>query len=131
MDFQRYQPEHPAAPRRRHVVTVGSDNPERPWGLTASIKPTEDGYRSIALEARQVSADDLLLASRLGDGTLQLNVPLSASLRGVIGPNGVPQSLTGRVVADAGYLNDDEGDDGRLASTTPSSRSIGMPAAVF
>ncbi len=48
------------------VVTVGSDNPERPWGLTASIKPMEDGYRSIALEARQVSADDLLLASRLG-----------------------------------------------------------------
>ena len=97
------------------VVTVGSDNPERPWGLTASIKPMEDGYRSIALEARQVSADDLLLASRLGDGSLQLNVPLSASLRGVIGPNGVPQSLTGRVVADAGYLNDDEGEDGRLS----------------
>ncbi len=97
------------------VVTVGSANPERPWGLTASIKPMEDGYRSIALEARQVSADDLLLASRLGDGTLQINVPLSASLRGVIGPNGVPQSLTGRVVADAGYLNDDEGEDGRLS----------------
>ena len=105
--------------RRPHgggiVVTVGSANPERPWGLTASIKPMEDGYRSIALEARQVSADDLLLASRLGDGTLQINVPLSASLRGVIGPNGVPQSLTGRVVADAGYLNDEEGEDGRLS----------------
>ncbi len=97
------------------VVTVGSANPERPWGLTASIKPMENGYRSIALEARQVSADDLLLASRFGDGTLQVNVPLSASLRGVIDPNGVPQSLTGRVVADAGYLNDDDGADGRLS----------------
>ncbi len=96
------------------VVTMGSANPERPWGITAAIKPMADGYRSIALEARQVSADDLLLASRFGDGTLQFNVPLSASLRGVIGPNGVPQSLTGRVVADAGSFNDGDGADGRI-----------------
>ena len=49
------------------VVTVGSDNPDRPWGLTASIKPSQDGFRSIALEARQVSANDLLL--RRGSAT--------------------------------------------------------------
>ncbi|MFZ3360286.1 MAG: DUF3971 domain-containing protein [Xanthobacteraceae bacterium] len=97
------------------VVTVGSDNPERPWGITASIKPTGDGYRSIALEARQVSANDLLLAARLGDGNLRIDTPLSASLSGVIGPNGVPQSLTGRVVADAGDINDADNGDGSLA----------------
>ncbi len=96
------------------VVTVGSANRDHPWGLTASIKPMDGGFRSIALEARQVSADDLLLASRLGNGTLQFNVPLSASLRGVIGPNGVPQSLTGRVVADPGYFNDGDSADGRI-----------------
>ena len=96
------------------VVTVGSANAEHPWGLTASIKPTEDGYRSIALEARQVSANDLLLASRFGDGNLQLDMPLSATLRGVIGPSGVPESLTGRVVADSGFMNDGDGSDGRI-----------------
>ena len=96
------------------VVTVGSTNPKLPWGLTAAIKPMADGYRSIALEARQVSAADLLLMSRFGDGSLQFNVPLSASLRGVIGPNGVPQSLTGRVIAGAGYLDDGNSADGRL-----------------
>ncbi len=96
------------------VLTVGSDNPQHPWGLTASIKPTRDGYRSIALEARQVSAGDLLLASRLGDGSLQINMPLSASLRGEIGPNGVPQSLTGRIVADAGSIGDADAADGRV-----------------
>jgi hypothetical protein len=96
------------------VVTIGSDSPERPWGMTASIKPSRDGYRSIALEARQVSANDLLLASRFGDGSLQIDLPLSASLRGEVGPNGVPQSLTGRIVADAGYINDANDDDGRL-----------------
>ena len=97
------------------VITVGSNNAERPWGLTASIKPTRDGYRSVALEARQVSANDLLLASRLGNGTVQINLPLSASLRGEIGPNGVPQSLEGRVVADAGSISGSDPDDGQLA----------------
>jgi Protein of unknown function len=96
------------------VVTVGSDNPDHPWGLTASIKPIREGYRSIAVEARQVAFDDLLLASRLGDGSLQINMPLSASLRGEIGPNGVPQSLSGRIVADAGSISGDNEADGRL-----------------
>src|SRR5262249_5901352 len=36
------------------VLTIGSENPQRPWGLTAAIKPTSNGYRSIGLEARQV-----------------------------------------------------------------------------
>ena len=96
------------------VVTVGSDNPEGPWGLTASIKPIRDGYRSIELEARQVSANNLLLASRLGDGSLQINLPLSASLRGEIGPNGIPQSLVGRIVAEAGFVSDTNDADSRI-----------------
>jgi hypothetical protein len=96
------------------LVTIGSENPQHPWGLTASIKPTTNGYRSIALEARQVAASDLLLASRFGDGTLQADMPLSASLRGEIGPNGVPQALVGRIVADAGSINDGDSGDGRL-----------------
>jgi len=96
------------------VVTVGSQTAEHPWGLTAAIKPIADGYRSIALEARQVSANDLMLAGRLGNGSVQINLPLSASLRGEIGPNGVPQSLTGRIVADAGSIGDADGADGTI-----------------
>ena len=96
------------------VVTVGSDNRERPWGLTASIKPTRNGIRRVELEARKVSASDLLLALRLGDGNLQTNLPLSASLRGEFGPDGIPQSLTGRIVADAGYISDGDDTDGRI-----------------
>ncbi|HUC50993.1 MAG TPA: DUF3971 domain-containing protein [Xanthobacteraceae bacterium] len=96
------------------VVTLGSDNAEHPWAMTASIKPTRDGYRSIAFEARQVAVSDLLLAARIDDGTLQANLPVSASLRGEIGPNGVPQSLVGRIVADAGFISDSDDDDGRI-----------------
>jgi hypothetical protein len=94
------------------VVTLGSDNAEHPWGLTASIKPMRDGAHSVALEARHVAASDLILAGRIGDGTIETNLPLSASLRGEIGADGVPQSLTGRIVADAGFFS--SGDDGRV-----------------
>ena len=96
------------------VVTLGSENPEHPWALTASMKPTRDGYRSIAFEARQVAASDLLLATRIDDGTLQTTMPISASLRGEIGPDGVPQSLAGRIVAGAGSISDSDDSDGRI-----------------
>src|ERR1700722_6753043 len=102
-----------ARPRGGGVVfTCGSENPDRTWGLTASIKPTRDGAHSIALEARHVAAGDLLLASRFGDGSMETNLPLSASLHGEIGADGVPQSLTGRIVADAGFFS--SGDDCRI-----------------
>ena len=95
-------------------VTVGSENAEHPWAMTASIKPSRDGFHSVALEARQVAASDLLLATRLDDGSMQTSLPLSASLRGEIGPDGVPQSLAGRIVADAGYISDSDDSDGRI-----------------
>ncbi len=96
------------------VVTLGSENAEHPWAVTAAMKPTRDGYRSIALEARQVAASDLLLATRIDDGSLQTSLPVSASLRGEIGPDGVPQSLVGRIVADAGFITDSDDSDGRV-----------------
>src|SRR5580693_3004197 len=96
------------------VVTVGSDNADRPWGLTASIKPLHDGSRSIELEARHVAASDLLLAARLDDGNLEANLPLSASLRGEFGPDGVPHGLVGRIVAETGFISEADGADGRI-----------------
>jgi Protein of unknown function/AsmA-like C-terminal region len=95
------------------VVTLGSDNAEHPWAITASMKPTRDGYHSIAFEARQVAMSDLMLATRIDDGTMRTSLPISASLRGEIGPDGVPQSLAGRIVADAGFITDSD-DDGRI-----------------
>jgi len=94
-------------------VTIGSDNRERPWALSASITPTGKGVRKVALEARRVLASDLMLAARVGDGNLVTDLPLSASINGVIGPDGEPQTLAGRIVADAGSFGD--GSDGRIA----------------
>ena len=96
-------------------VTVGSDNPAAPWALTASVTPSRQGYRKIQLEARRVSASNLLLASRFDGGKLLMDMPLSASMSGEIGPDGLPQSLTGRIVADAGSFGDAGDPDSRIS----------------
>jgi Protein of unknown function len=96
------------------AVTLGSDNASRPWRLTASIKPARHGYRKIEVEARQVSARDLLLASRVGDSTLQIDMPLSASIYGEISSDGVPSALTGRIIVEGGSISDSDDDDSRI-----------------
>ena len=96
------------------VITVGSSNAEQPWGLSAAITPLRDGSRMIELEGRHVAAGDLLLAARFDDGNLDTNLPLSASLRGEIGRDGVPHALSGRIVAESGFISDAGGADGRI-----------------
>jgi hypothetical protein len=95
-------------------VTIGSANPARPWALTAAVTPTRQGYRRIQLEARRVSVSDLLLASRLDNTDLRIDLPLSASMSGEIGPDGLPQNFTGRVVAEAGSIAEANSDEGRI-----------------
>ena len=97
------------------LLSLGSDNPARSWLLTASITPTRKGFRNVELEAHSVLASDLFLAARLGDGKLSTDVPLSASISGEIGPDGLPQALAGRIVADAGAIVDLNDENSRLA----------------
>jgi hypothetical protein len=93
-------------------VAVSSENPERPWALVAAAIPTRPGYRKIQLEANRVSVGDLLLVARADEGKLAIDMPLSASISGEIGPDGLPQTITGRIVADAGSIGYD--DDSRI-----------------
>jgi hypothetical protein len=95
-------------------VSIGSANPARPWTLTAAVTPTRQGYRRIQVEARRVSATDLILASRVSDGNFRIDMPLSASMSGEIGPDGLPQNFTGRIIVDAGSIAEPDTDDGRI-----------------
>jgi uncharacterized protein DUF3971 len=92
-------------------VSVGSDNPERPWVLRAAVAPSRQGFRKFQLEAHQVSIGDLLLASRLDDRSIKIDTPLSGNVSGEIGPDGLPQALSGRIVADAGSVGEADGAD--------------------
>jgi hypothetical protein len=95
------------------VVRLASESAKWPWALVASVKPLHDGTRSVALEARHVPANGLLRALHLGDG-LQTTLPLSASVNGEIGADGVPKTLAGRIVAEAGSIGDSDSADGRI-----------------
>jgi Protein of unknown function len=96
------------------VVKLGSKESKRAWGVVASIKPIRGGFHSVAFEARHVAAEDLLRLVHFGDGSLQTTVPLSARIAGVIGRNGVPEALSGQIVAGAGSIGDSDSTDGRI-----------------
>ena len=95
-------------------VSVGSSNPTRPWVLTAAATPTRQGYRRVQLQAHRVPIGELLLMSRLDDGNLRIDTPLSATMNGEIGPDGLPQNLVAHVVAEAGSIGEADDDDSRI-----------------
>ena len=50
----------------------------------------------------------------LDNTDLRIDLPLSASMSGEIGPDGLPQNFTGRIVAEAGSIADAKSDEGRI-----------------
>jgi Protein of unknown function/AsmA-like C-terminal region len=96
------------------AVKLSSASSERPWQLTAAVRPVRNGSRTVEVEARHLPANDLVRAFHLADGNLQANVPLSVSVQGVIGADGVPRGLAGRVVAERGFIGDTDDGDGRI-----------------
>jgi hypothetical protein len=94
-------------PRQGGVVfRLESENPERPWVLTAAMRPLTDGVRAIGIEARKVSTRDILLAMRLNTANFDVDLPLSASVRAEISPEGTPQLVQGQLISDAGSIVD-------------------------
>jgi hypothetical protein len=97
------------------VFRLESDNPERPWVLSAAMRPLADGIRAIGIEARKVSTRDILLALRLNEGAIDADLPLSASIRADIAADGVPRVAQGQILVDPGTIVDRDGDGMRLA----------------
>ena len=98
-------------PRQGGVVfRLESDNPERPWVLSAAMRPLADGVRAVGIEARKVSTRDILLAMRLNAGAFDVDLPLSASVRADVSADGTPQVVQGQLIADAGTITDRDND---------------------
>ena len=99
-------------PRQGGVVfRLESENPQRPWLLSAAMRPLSDGVRAIGLEARQVSFRDIMLALRIDTGDFDVDLPLSASIRGEIAADGMPQLVQGQLLTGGGSITDHEPDD--------------------
>jgi hypothetical protein len=85
---------------------LGSEDPSRPWLLLASIKPGEDGGRTVDLDARQVQLKDLLLAARVDGGQIDTGATLSARIRAEFAADGQPRLASGRIEVGPGSFVD-------------------------
>jgi hypothetical protein len=97
------------------IFRLASETPERPWQLSAALRPLSGGLRAVGIEARKVSATDLLLALRFGEGAVESDLPLSASLRGEFAADGSLQGARGQIVAEAGFIRDPQNVSAGLA----------------
>jgi hypothetical protein len=87
-------------------VTLGSQEAGRPWVVVAAVKPTGQGSRAIRIEARKVSVYDVLMALQLGEGRIEADVPVSASLHAEIASDGTPQFANGRILIGPGVVGE-------------------------
>ena len=94
-----------------NLSSMGTDGP---WSINATVVPRADGSRSIEAVVRDVSPKDIQLALRMDGGDFQADMPLSAVIRAEVGPDGVPQTLQGRMLAGAGYIGDVHDPTGRI-----------------
>ena len=92
------------------VFKLASDNPARPWVLSAAMRPLSDGVRAVGIEARKVAIGDILLALRLDGGDVDADLALSASVRAEIAADGTLRAAQGEIVADPGKVVAREGD---------------------
>ena len=93
------------------IFRIASDTPERPWVISAAMRPLGDGVRAVGVEARHVSSRDIMLALRLNEGDIDVDLPLSASVRAEISAGGALQRMQGQVVADRGTVVDHGGEN--------------------
>ena len=97
------------------IFRLASEAPERPWQISAALRPLDSGVRAVGIEARKVSLRDILFALRVGEGTVDTDLPLSASLRAEFTASGVMQSARGQIVAETGFVRDPTNDGASVA----------------
>jgi hypothetical protein len=89
------------------IFRLESDNPQRPWVLSAAMRPLSDGIRAVGIEARNIATRDILLAMRLNEtASIDADLALSASVRAEILPDGTPQVVQGQLIVDSGTIID-------------------------
>jgi hypothetical protein len=87
-------------------VRLSSDDEKRPWSLVAAMRQSGVQRRAVRISLDRVSVKDLFLATRIGDGQFQADIPLSGELRAEIGPDSLPRIVEGKFTAGSGTLGD-------------------------
>jgi hypothetical protein len=92
------------------IFRLESDNTERPWALSAAMRPLTDGVRAVGIEARKVSMHDILLALRVNADDFDIDLPISASIRADVLADGTPQVVQGQLFTEKGTIVDKNND---------------------
>jgi hypothetical protein len=120
------------------VFSIGSEAHDRPWLLLAGVKALAEGRRAVSVEARKIALRDVLLALRIGDGQIDADVPVSATLRAEIERDGTPHTVGGRMVIGPGHITE-TGDAGAKVAVDkaeltlewdPANRRVSIPFQV-
>jgi len=93
-------------PGRGISVQLSSLDEKRPWSIYASIRQSGVQRRAVRIALDRVSTKDLFLATRVGDGQFQADIPLTGMLNAEIGPDSLPLVVEGKFVAGAGIIGD-------------------------
>ncbi|MBV9558433.1 MAG: hypothetical protein JO254_15295, partial [Pseudolabrys sp.] len=97
------------------IFRLASETVERPWQISAALRPLDGGVRAVGIEARKVSMRDLLFALRVNEAAVESDLPLSASLRAEFSPSGVLQTARGQIIAEKGFIRDPTNDAANVA----------------
>ena len=112
------------------ALTVGSQGAERPWMMRATMAPTQHGRRILDIEIAKGPGQGSDVGHADRGGTIRARSPLSGRIRADIGPDGKPQMIDGRIVADKGCHRRPRRPDRRASrSTGRRSASTGMRCA--
>jgi hypothetical protein len=120
------------------AFAINSKGTDGPWSLTATVTPRGHGRRVLEAVLRDLSPKDLMLALRVDNASFEADMPISAILRGEIGPDGVPEVVEGRIVLGAGYVGSPTDEEDRIVIDKAhvnlrwdaSTRQITMPIEV-
>jgi hypothetical protein len=97
------------------IFRLESDNPERPWVVSAAMRPLTDGVRAVGIEARKVSMHDILLALRVNAEDFDIELPVSASIRADVLADGTPRVVQGQLFTEKGTIVDRNNDKVSIA----------------
>ncbi len=100
------------------VLSVGSDREKRPWLLNAALGPApgRPGHRLLHVEARKLPMDDVL-ALRMAEGGLEADTLVSGMVQADLAEDGMPQIVTGTLIAEGGSIGRAGVTQGRLDLT--------------
>jgi Protein of unknown function len=121
------------------ALAINSKGTDGPSSLTATVTPRGHGRRVVEAVLRDLSPKDLMLALRVDNASFEADMPISAILRGEIGPDGVPEVAEGRIVLGAGYIGNPTDEEDRIVIDEAhvnlrwdaSTRQITMPIEVL